>query len=218
MSQDNNTPRFNLPGMLSVLYGIAAPVSYPEAMEAAKHEAPRVSFAGIEVVPDSSVLAKSSIGTPVLHPILFVGAPAYKRFDADGRVVEERMDDLRLPVTSVAEMSCEKSIITTQVSAARGSVKEVYSDGDWSIRISGIIMDERNHPQGASTLEMMENRLLKYERLADSIEVRSDMFNRRDVHRLVIRSISFNQIPGKPRLVGYQMQCDSDTPLELLLK
>lgn len=213
----SDAPRFNLPGMLAALYGIRNPVSYPAAMAEAERAAPEMNYLGITIVPDDAVVAQSSIGTPVLLPITFKGSATYKGYGSDGRVVEVPLGDLRLPVTCVCEMSREKNITTTQVSAAHGSVKEVFSYADWSVRISGIITDEKNQPQQATTVEEMEARILEFDNLADSIEVESLMLNRRGVHRLCLRSVSFSQIPGKPRMLGFQMDCESDAPLELLI-
>lgn len=200
-----------------MLYGLARPVTYPGVMTTADREAPNVNYAGVEVVPDETARPISPAGTPVWHPITFKGG-VYRSYSNDGRVEEKNLGDLRLPITCVTEASSEKNITTTQVSAAHGTVKEVFGYGDWSVRISGILMDEPKHPNGATTLESMEERILEFDHLADSIQVDSDLLNRRGVDRLVIRSVAFNQIPGKPRLLGFQMQCESDAPLELLIR
>lgn len=209
-------PTFSLPAALNLLYGLAQPVSFPGVREAAEQEAPQVSFAGIELVPDAEAAPMTSLGTPILHPITFVGG-TYRTYSADGRVVDLQMGDLRLPVSTVVEMATAKTITRTQVSASGGSVKEVFSFGEWDIRLTGIVMDEEYHPHGAHTLESMEHRLRMFDRLADSIAVESDLLNRRGVDRLVIRSISFASVPGRPRMIGFQMQCESDAALELML-
>jgi len=210
-------PRFSIPSALSLLYGIARPVTFPGIAEAAQQEAPQVSFAGIQVVPDDQVQPMSSISTPILYPITFKGG-VLKRYATDGRVEQVEMGELRLPVSSVVEMSTTKTVTKTQVSASSGSVKEVYGFGDWDIRISGIMLDEANHPNDATTIEAMEERLLEFERLAYSIGVTAPLFNRRGIERLVIRSVNFSQLPGRPRMIGFQMQCDSDAAIELLIQ
>lgn len=210
-------PSFNLPGVLGLLYGVAAPITFPSAQSGTANEREAVSFSGVQVVPDEEAYAMSRLGTPIMMPITLVGG-IYKRYASDGRVEEVQVDDLRLPASSVTEMGVAKSITRTQVSASGASVKEVFSYGDWDIRISGIILDEEKHPQNANSLEGMEEKLLEFDRLADSIGVRADLFARRGIDRLVIRSINFNQVPGKPRWTGFQMQCESDAPLELLIR
>lgn len=209
-------PAFSLPGMLGLLYGLAAPVRFPGA-PGDQGQPAEVSFAGVQVIEDDQVTVMSSIGTPILHPITLRGG-TYRYYDSRGRVVESEMSDFRLPITSVMEVSLSKTIVKTQVSASSSSVKEVFTSGDWDIRISGIAMDEPRHPQGVNTLEDMMEWLNDYATLADSIGVDSDVLARQGVDRLVIRSLSFSQIPGKPRMMGYQMQCDSDAPIELILQ
>jgi hypothetical protein len=210
-------PRFNIPSALALLYGIANPVAFPGVAAQQEREAPGVSFSGIEVVPDETVRPMSHLGTPIFYPFTLKGG-VYKGYDSKGVVTQEQLGDLRLPLSTVVEMARAKSITETPVSANGGSVKEVFTYGDWDIRVSGIMMDEPKHPQGADTLETMEQRLLEFDHVAASIGVDADLFGRRGIDRLVIKSISFNQIPGKPRMCGYQMQCTSDVALELLIQ
>lgn len=210
-------PSFSLPGVLGLLYGVAAPITYPGAMAGNGVQQEEARFAGVRIVREEEAFAMSGLGTPIHLPITLLGGN-YKRYANDGRVEEVSLDDLRLPASSVVEMSLAKTITRTQVSASGASVKEVFSYGDWDIRISGIILDEEKHPQNANSLEAMEEKLLEFDRLADSVSVRSDLFGRRGIDRLVLRSINFNQVPGKPRWIGFQMQCESDAPLELLIR
>lgn len=210
-------PRFHIPSALATLYGIINPVSFPGALAQAEQSNPEVSYSGVRVVPKEAVRHTSYIGTPILLPITLRGG-GYKRYDTEGRVVETQLAELRLPASSVVEMSTTKQVTKTVVSASGGTVKEVFAFGDWDIRISGIILDEINHPSGATTVEVMEQRIQEFDALADSIGVDAELFSRRGVDRLVIRSLNFSQIPGRPRMVGFQMQCDSDAPLELLIR
>lgn len=210
-------PRFNIPSALTLLYGIANPVTFPGALTQAEQANPDVSFSGVRVVPKDQVRHVSYIGTPILLPITLRGG-TYKSYDASGAVVDTTIGDLRLPASSVVEMSSTKMVVKTSVSAAGATVKEVFSFGDWDIRITGIMLDESNHPHGATTVEVMEQRLLQFDQLADSIGVECDLFSRRGVDRLVIRSLNLSQIPGRPRMMGFQLQCDSDAPLELLIQ
>lgn len=210
-------PRFSLPGMLSLLYGITNPVSFPAAMQQAMREQPEVSFAGITVVEDKIVRPVSHLGTPILYPVTLRGGP-YKRYTRDGRVKEVSLGELRLPLSSVVEMSQGKSMTRTPVVASGASVKEVYALEDWQIRVSGILMDEPKHPNGAVTLEAMQEKMLEFAALADSIGVDSDLFKQRGIDRISITALSFNQIPGKPRMHGFQLTCESDDALELILQ
>lgn len=208
-------PRFSIPSALALLYGIARPITFPGLVTEAEEKNPGISFGGVRVMKDDEQWETSHIGTPILLPITLVGGN-YKTYDTRGKVIEAQLDDLRLPISSVIEMSNTKTITTTQVSASGSSVKEVFGFGEWDIRITGIMFDEQTHPQRATTVEAMEHRLRVFDQLADSISVESKMLNRRGVQHLVIKSLNFQQMPGRPRMMGYQMQCESDSPIELL--
>ena len=210
-------PRFNIPSALALLYGIARPIAFPGLATEVEQQNPDISFSGVRVVSSDEALATSHIGTPIFCPITLRGG-TYKSYDHQGRDVDAQRGDLRLPISSVVEMSSTKVITKTQVSASKASVKEMYGFGDWDIRITGILFDEQTHPNGANTVETMEARLLQINELADSIGVNAELFNRRGIDRIVIRSINFQAIPGKPRMIGYQMQCESDAPIELLIQ
>ncbi|MBL8002395.1 MAG: hypothetical protein JNL05_10575 [Flavobacteriales bacterium] len=213
----NTAPRFNVPSALALLYGVVNPVSYPGVVAEAQARNPEVSYMGITLVEDDEQRPLSPIGTPVFYPVTLKGGE-YKRHDRQGKVETVRMPELRLPITTVVEMSCSKTITKTPVVAAAASVKEVYAIDDWSITISGILWDEANQPQGATTLEAMQERIMDWFRLADSIEVDGELFHQRGIFRIVLKDISFNQMPGKRRLHGFQMSAESDDPLELILQ
>lgn len=208
--------RFNVPGALGLLYNIVNVRTYPGVLEQAQQEQPEISYAGIQVIEEEEA-ELSPIGTPIMYPIVFK-AGSYKQHDKDGKVQEVQMDTLRLPVTTIVEMSRAKSITKTPVVASQASVKEVFALDDWSIRLSGILFDEPNHPQGARTIEVMQERLLQWYNLADSIELEGRLFTDRGVHRLALKSFSINQMPGKKRVFGYQMEAESDDPIELIIQ
>lgn len=212
----NSVPRFGVPGPLAVLYGILRPVRYPGVATLQQEELPEVSFGELAITEDEA-RSVSHLGTPIYYPILLKGGE-YKQYDRNGEVQRVRVGDLRMPLSSVVEMSRSKVLTTTRVVAAQSTVKEIYAHDDWTIRVSGILLDEPQHPQGATTIEAMQERLLEFEALADAIEVEAELLHQRQVYRMVIKSISFNQLPGKPRMHGFQMECVSDDALELIIQ
>lgn len=207
--------RFNVPFYLGLLYNIVNPVRYPGAKTAQEKSAPDLAFPGVPTVVEEEHTT-SFIGTPIFFPVTLKGG-TYKRANRDGEIEQVNMNDLRLPLSTVVEMSREKLITKTPIVAAQSSVKEVYTHDDWSIRITGILMDEPKHPQGAEAWQDQQERLLEFDALSDSIGIDGDLFHARGVFRVVIRNLSFTQVPGRPGAHAFQMQCDSDDPLELIL-
>lgn len=213
----SDLPRYDLAGALSLLTNAPRPlVPFPSLLRDAQKENPSINYGGITVLEDDDVRSTSYIGTPIFYPIVLRGG-TYNRHDREGKVEQVTVGDFRLPLTCVVEMSRQKTITTTPLVAARASVKEIYAHEDWQLRISGLLHDEPRHPQGAQRFEDMTERLLQFESLADSIEIDGELFHQRGIYRIVIESISFNQMPGKPRMHGFQMQCTSDEALELII-
>src|SRR5690606_1053586 len=101
---------------------------------------------------------------------------------------------------------------------SQGTVKEVYGHSDWDVRISGFLLDESSQPDGATTLSAQRDRLLAFERLADSIEVQGDLFTAFRIYRLAIVGVQFGQMPGKPDMMPFPLTCLSDEPLELVIE
>lgn len=209
-------PRFNVPGVLGLLYGIIKPAAFPGILEQVQQENPRLDFTGVQVVPDQR-RPMSSVGTPIFYPITLKGG-TYKAYDSDGKVQQVRLNDLRLPPTAVVEMRRAKEMTSTPVVASRSSIKEHYALRDWQLRISGILLDEPNQPQGATTFEVMEERLRQFFELADSVEIDGDLFHSRGIFRIAMVDLSLNQIPTKDRLHGFQIEAYSDDPLELIIQ
>lgn len=210
-------PRFELVSALGLLAASRPPVMFPGMFAQLQTDVPQVSFAGIQVVEDDDERPTSHLGTPIFYPLTFKGG-RYRRFGASGKVEEVNMQTLRLPITSMVEMQRGKAVTTTAAVASGGTVKEVYAMEDWTVRIAGIILDERNQPQGATTWQAMQDRLLDWYDLADAIEVEGELFARRRIYRLVLRSLQFGPVPGRPRFHSYQMEAISDEPLDLIIQ
>lgn len=207
--------QFTITDALKTLYGIPSVGTFPGVKEQAAATNPNINYSGIRVL-EKEERSLSYIGTPVFLPITLKGGD-YKRYDKDGKVETTTLGDFRLPLTCVVEMERGKMMTKTTVTSARAAVKEIYAQEDWTIRISGFLHDEPRHPQGLDTFEAMTERLLDFDNLADSIEIDGELFHQRGIYRIGIERITFNQIPRRPRIHGFQIQCESDEALELII-
>ena len=57
--------------------------------------------------------------------------------------------------------------------------------------------------------------LLKWENIADSIEVIGELFLDKSIYRLVIEDINFPQLEGKQNIIPFEIAAVSDEPIEL---
>lgn len=209
-------PAFSLSTALRLAFNAIDPVAFPGVATEGERSYPGISYQGIRTIsPEQAEM--SPIGTPIMFPITFKSG-SYQRYTRDGKVEQVGLGDYRLPLTCMAEFSRQKEMTTTKTVASQGTVKEVYGHADWDVKLSGFLLDEAKQPNGATTLAAQRERLLAYERLADSVEVKGDLFTAFGIYRLTILGVQFGQMPGKPGLMPFQLSCLSDEPLELLVE
>lgn len=208
---------FPLAMLFNAAFGISGVLrTFPEAKKELERQGSNINFDGIEIVSREEAIHMSYLGTPIVYPITFKSGN-YKIYDATGKVVEKTMRDFRLPLATLVDFSRSKIKQVTRVVGSNSSVKEMYGHSDWQIRIRGLCLDDPKHPQGDVSYLEQHARILEWEELADSIAVDSDLFKERSVYRIDINSINLPQIQGKPRVLPFELACESDTPLELIL-
>jgi len=169
---------------------------------------PKLDFKGISVKHLVQGEEFSDYGTPIFQPIAFLGG-IYQVLGTgkeQGQVVDDNYAGWRLPATTTAEFKRSKEITKSRPSTANGTTKESTSLSDWNITIRGLILDSR--PNYFPEDQLRE--LVRWERVADSIDVAGSMLNYFGIHRLIIEDLSIGRIAGSPNVIPFQMQCVSD--------
>jgi hypothetical protein len=159
---------------------------------------------------------KSQYGHDILFPFKFKGNK-YKRYDNAGKLIEFDLPDFDLPAATLVSFSRSKNIVKTDVVSGDSTVKELIGFGDWKIRIRGICLNDKSHPQGA-TAQRQKEVLLQWEQVAGHVEIASgDLFTEKGIHALVINDFNIDQIEGMPDMIPFEMNCDSDVHPDIFL-
>jgi uncharacterized protein (UPF0333 family) len=113
----------------------------------------------------------------------------------------------------VAAVSQSKNIITTAVQGRAGTIKEYIAEGDSQVGLQGVIAspEASRYPQAE-----IEN-LVQILQAPTSIAVVSEFLQLFGITDLVIASYSLPQTKGYENIQQFQIDCLSDTPIELLL-
>lgn len=139
---------------------------------------------------------RSYLGTPVFSDI---------SIPRDGR------PDLLLE-TVLIEVSMRKNIVTTMVQGRPGTVKEYISDGDYDVRIRGVLVEP-----GSSQFPVQQVRdLHEVLRRSEAIAVVADYLRFFDIYNLVVTSYAFGQAEGYQNVQQFELTCISDNPEELI--
>jgi len=178
-------------------------------------EGGQLDYSGMDAAAEETV-GESWLGTPVYFRFGFRGG-SYQVYQA-GQLKERALSDFQLPAATMVELSRAKRLAMTPTVGGKGAVVEMYGFNPWGIRIRGICLDDPGHPQAESARDQ-RNRLAAYAEVADAIELQREdgLFSDLDIYALVVRSVRFGQVEGRPKWYPFELDCISDEPLELLI-
>lgn len=208
---------YNAQDIFAQVFGVRVEKAYQPPTEERKPKIPTISYQGIQMVEDiEQAKEMSTLGTPILFPITFKEG-SYMEYDVEGKIIQRKMGDFRLPMTAIADFRRAKITGKTRGVGGGGSVKELYDFDDWKVTIRGFCVAEPNHPQGKTTIQQQEEELLAWENLVDSIKVEGVFFQMRNIHRLNIIEMPIKTVRGKPSIRPFIIKAESDKPFELIL-
>lgn len=138
----------------------------------------------------------SYLGTPVFADVAF---------PRDGK------PDLVLD-TVLIDVSMRKNIVTTVVQGRPGTVKEYIADGDYEVRIRGIIVSNGNNNYPGEQVRDLHQVLSR----SEAIPVVADFLRLYNIYNLVVMDYSFPQKEGYQNLQAFEITCLSDAPEELI--
>lgn len=155
---------------------------------------------------------KSWMGTPIMFPITLKGGNQIKIFDEKGDLKTESYGDFKMPAVTLVDFSRSKILSKTYVRGASGSVKEMFGFEDWKIRMRGLCLNE----PGIRTAKQQMEGLTWFEKVAEPVEVTGYQFLEMQISTIVINSITFRQIEGKPWVIPFEIDAESNTDILLM--
>lgn len=180
-------------------------------------EAAELNYQGIEVIeePEDVEVADRStfLGTPIVYPMTFSGG-TYGRYNPKGELETITLPDFEMPAVTLCDVRRAKNLSVTRRLAGYGTVKEMYGFDDWRIDIRGLCLPDPAHPI-AKTAFAQHLQMQRFEEVAGNIEVYSKILNDKGIDAIVIEEIVFGQLPGKPKVIPFQIRAFSDPCDEL---
>ncbi|WP_044203860.1 DUF6046 domain-containing protein [Flammeovirga sp. OC4] len=143
-----------------------------------------------------------------------------------------KLDEVQMPLEPVLTIRSRKKIIKTNVnrSKARGTIKELYAEGDYEISINGILMENPNTGQALSRESNLgdisntssysligknfpENAFTKLKAICEkqqAIKIESTITSLLNIEYIVIEDYNFPGQSGKPDRQAYTIRALSD--------
>lgn len=225
--------------LLGDVYGFNSPVYLPYSrkreFEARGYVLPENikndainGYSGIKIIPDEDKFSAqkdksrySSFHTIVLGDFWMEGGDHFIFDEYSGKLITKKYSDFEFPIASIVTFTREKNVVKTPILGGHGTVKEIFGFDDWQIQIDGIIFTdaskrdiERGQEAFVTMTEQM-NQIQQIDKIAGSIKVTGDVFSFKEITRIVIESISFNPIQGKPKIMPYSIKACSDSDILL---
>lgn len=199
--------RYHVSELFQLAFGINIPIYITDPL---RRDAPaNISYAGLETIPEYvSADSTSWMGTPIMFSATF-GGGSYNRYKMNGELERVQLNDFVLPPATMFQFRRAKNINRTNVLGSNGTVKEIFGFDDWVIDVRGLCLDE---PTRSAQSQLEE--LIRWENLADSIEVSGSQFSSRGLMRVAIAEWSDSIPQGQPGVVAFQMQLMGDDPME----
>jgi hypothetical protein len=169
----------------------------------------------VKIIEESKEI--SGCGTPIIYPLYF-GEDSYKKYNNKGEIIIVNMGEFRLPIASVVSFRRDKIMGVTRLNGGISTVKEIYGFDDWQVTINGFLIPDGSQPQGLTTPLEQEKELLKWDSLASSVKVFSELFTLYGIKNLTIKGINVEPIRGKPRIRAFTINALSDDAIELNIK
>lgn len=140
----------------------------------------------------------------LLYSSSMIGAPLYMPtgFNVDGSIIQ-------LPNEPIVTSSISKTIVETVLAGntRRGTVKEIINTEDWRIKIQGICIDMSKQGYPEDEVESIQQ-LFGLNRSIEIIHyVLNNIF---EVKNVVIKSLDWKEMRGKPFSQAYEMELVSD--------
>lgn len=202
--------KYNVSKLFQSAFGINSPVYITETQR--KEKPATFSYKGIETLPEYyKADSVSWMGTPIMFSAKFLGR-TYQRYNSNGEIERVEMNDFQLPPATMFSFRRAHNITRTNVLGNNGTVKEIYGFDDWVIDVRGLCLDEPKQ----SAHEQLEQ-LLKWEELADGIDISGTLFEQRRISRVAIADWNDNLQQGSYGVIPFQFQLFSDEDIILFL-
>lgn len=144
-----------------------------------------------------SATRTSFLGTPVFSDLTIIG--------------DSEQEDIVLD-TVLIEVSMRKNIVTTGVQGRNGTVKEYVSDGDYDVRLRGLIVSDGDNRYPFEEVRDLHSVLSQ----PFALSIACDFLRLFNVYNLVVTGFRFPQSEGYQNTQTFEIDCISDSPEELI--
>ncbi len=201
----------NIANLLRDAFGVENAVYTPSIL---KNSETIPNIQGFELVADETADRLSMFGTPVIGSFITAGGKYLYYHPKTGILESRKYTDFEFPVSTIVDFRKAKLIDKMPLQGG-GTVKEVFSTGDWELTIRGFCFNDPSR-KGQKTAREQQQYLVALNEIAGAIEIKKGaIFLNKEITRLVIENLSFPAIQGKPNIIPFEITAVSDEDILL---
>lgn len=168
------------------------------------------SYPAAQAIALNESNVKTLIGTPVFMPVI-VPEFAYPARDAAGRAVKKEFARFAFPATTLVDISMSKNIVLTPIQGRAGTVKELISNGDYTVRLRGFVVGAELYPREGV------QRLIELASVPAAFRVENDLFHWLGINNLVVQDFELSAVEGYENTQAFELRCLSDDTVSVQL-
>jgi hypothetical protein len=202
--------------LLSSIFGVESPVYLPTWWEGRDYIPG--AYSGVTLkndTPDDG--SPMRMGNKTFGSFWLKGGKYRSYNQYTGLLEQLDYPDFLMPLATLVDFNRPKAMTKTPCIGSSGTVKEIFGFEDWAISIKGIILPDKE--RAGSTFQTVEGQmeaLQKFFEIADGVTVDGKLFANRNINKIVLESLVFNPVQGKPKLMTYAIEATSDEDILLM--
>lgn len=153
---------------------------------------------------------KTVLGAPVFMPVI-VPEFTYAARDSAGRQVTKTFARFAFPATTLVDISMSKNIALTPIQGRAGTVKELISNGDYTVRLRGFVVGAELYPREGV------QRLIELANVPAAFRVENDLFHWLGINNLVVQDFDLSAVEGYENTQAFELRCLSDDTVSVQL-
>lgn len=149
-------------------------------------------------VPQS--IGSSILGTPIFESIAFQIPDSSEMYYFDH--------------APMVQVKLRKNIVKSEITNRPGTVKEYINIDDYRVKIQGLLVNHNGDDAPFEAIEILKQIVAP----GVALRVESKLLQIFGIYNLVVGEFDFKPLTKYPNTMGYEFDCLSDEPIELVLK
>lgn len=203
---------YNISDLMQKAFGITGSIPLGQQYIGYASFSPKLGGYKVPQIDLNEQTATSYLGTPILMPVTFDEVKWTEIVNGEKKDME--LPQITMPPATLVDFSQSKIIEKTRIAGRKGTVKEFIGMDDWSIRLRGIIINEKKDDLPEDEIKLLK----QLKNCPVAIRILNPMCLWLDIYNVVVEDVTFPALEGFPNAQPFTIELSSDEVFELKYK